>query len=198
MNIIDIEKVRQDTLTQLVIEENTPEVEKRREEYRQNMVFEKQQENDRLDSHRKTFESNKNIPPSQPYYYPPNQYWLSPEDKLLLEFYEAQCAEKIKKRASIVFSDHLVQTEGGPSPSPNVVLELTKWVKIALSKKKNICSICKSRTHPQRCTKECFFFTKKTGCLAGQLCHLRHGSSSLVDSVADTDSVSPPLFLNTG
>ena len=196
MNVTDRENSRQATLSQLVIDENTFEVEKFRNDRRHNMVLEKQHENDRLDSQRKMLDSNKNQTPPQPYYYPPNQYWLSPQDKLVLEFYEAQCAEKIKKRTSIVFSDHLVQTEGGPTPSPNVVLELTKWVKIALSKKKYICSICKSRTLPQRCTKECFFFNKKTGCLAGQLCHLRH-ASSLPVADADADAVAPPLFLNT-
>ena len=95
MNVTDIEKVRQATLAQLVIDENTPEVEKRREERRQNMVLEKHHENDRLNSQRKMWEPNNNqsshvqsTTPGGRSYYPPNQYWLSPKDKLVLEFYE--------------------------------------------------------------------------------------------------------------
>jgi len=186
MDMPNEDKIRQAALAQLIIDENSPKAEKRREERRQEMVQEKQRENGRLDSQRKTFDVERNRPPTQ--------YWLSPQDKLVLEFYEAQCAEKIKKRTSIVFSDYLVETKGGPSPSPNVVLELTKWVKIALSKKKYICSICNSRTLPQRCTKECFFFHKKTGCLAGQLCHSRHAPPP---PDLDTQPDTPPLFLNS-
>jgi len=191
MNIVDNDRNRQANLAQLVINENSPEAEKRREERRQQMVQEKQRENDRLDSQKQNLNRESNRPINRPYYHSPNQYWLSPEDKMVLEFYEAQCAEKIKKRNSIVFSDHLVHVEGGPLPSPNVILELTKWVKIALSKKKYICNICNSRTLPQRCTKECFFFHKKTGCLAGQLCHSRHAAPP-----PDADADAPPLFLN--
>ena len=191
MNVTDKEEVRQTTLSQLIMEENSPEGIKRREERREEMAREKQGENDRLDAQRKAYEGQMNrLPPPNH----PNQYWLSAQDKLVLEFYEAQCAEKIKKRTSIVFSDHLVETKGGPAPSPNVVFELTKWVKIALSKEKYICTICNSRTLPQRCTKECFFFHKKTGCLAGQLCHSRHASPP---PDLDAQSDAPPLFLNT-
>ncbi len=174
MDDSDQEKVRQANLAQLVINENSIEAEKRREERRQVNVREKQQENDRLDFSRYKKESDRNQFSN---FRPPNQYWLSPQDKLILEFYEAQCAEKIKKRSSIIFSNHLVDpgNDGPPAP-PNVIFELTKWVKIALSKKKFICSVCNNRTLPQRCTKECFFFQKIPGCLAGQLCHSRHGS----------------------
>ena len=189
MNIVDNERNRQANLAQLVINENSPEAERHREERRQQMAQEKQRENDRFDAQRQCLNTETVNRP----YYPPNQYWLSPEDKVVLEFYEAQCAEKIKKRNSIVFADHLVHVKGGPLPSPNVILELTKWVKIALSKKKYICNICNSRTLPQRCTKECFFFHKKTGCLAGQLCHSRH---AVPPPDADADADAPPLFLN--
>lgn len=186
MDVTTQEKIRQSALERLVINENSPEAEKRREERRQEIVREKQRENDRLDT-RKMEET------AAPRNYPPIQYWLSPQDKLVLEFYEAQCAEKIKKRTSIVFSDSLVEAKGGPPPTPNVVLELTKWVKIALSKKKYICTICNSRTLPQRCTKECYFFHKKAGCLAGQLCHSRH---AFPPPDLDAKPDPPPLFLN--
>lgn len=191
MNASDKEKVRQVNLAQLVIDENSPEVEKRREERRQDTVREKQRENDRLN-----FQSHKNEAEQNRFsnFRPPNQYWLSLQDRLILEFYEARCAEKIKKRSSIMFSNHLVETgSDGPLAPPNVIYELTKWVKIALSKKKYICVICNNRTLPQRCFKECFFFHKNPGCLAGQLCHSRHGSSP--DDI-DTQSTAPPLFLN--
>ena len=191
MNVVDNDRYRQANLAQLVITENSPEAEKRREERRQQMDREKQRENDQLNSQKQRLNAESDRPINRPYYHSPNQYWLSPEDKVVLEFYEAQCAEKIKKRNSIVFADHLVHVEGGPLPSPNVILELTKWVKIALSKKKYICNICNSRTLPQRCTKECFFFHKKTGCLAGQLCHSRHAVPP-----PDADADAPPLFLN--
>ena len=192
MDDSDQEKVRQANLAQLVINENSIEAEKRREERRQVNVREKQQENDRLDFSRYKKESNRNQFSN---FRPPNQYWLSPQDKLILEFYEAQCAEKIKKRSSIIFSNHLVDpgNDGPPAP-PNVIFELTKWVKIALSKKKFICSVCNNRTLPQRCTKECFFFQKIPGCLAGQRCHSRHGSPP--DDIDIQPPNNPPLFLN--
>jgi protein involved in polysaccharide export with SLBB domain len=104
MDDSDQEKVRQANLAQLVINENSIEAEKRREERRQVNVREKQQENDRLDFSRYKKESDRNQFSN---FRPPNQYWLSPQDKLILEFYEAQCAEKIKKRSSIIFSNHL-------------------------------------------------------------------------------------------
>ncbi len=192
MDASDQEKVRQAKLAQLVIDENSPEAEKRREEQRQDAVREKQRENDRLN-----FSQYKKGPDQNqfPNFRAPNQYWLSPQDKLILEFYEARCAEKIKKRSSIVFSNHLVDpgNDGPPAP-PNVIFELTKWVKIALSKKKFICSVCNNRTLPQRCTKECFFFQKQPGCLAGQLCHSRHGSPP--DDIDNQLPNKPPLFLN--
>ena len=192
MDASDQEKVRQAKLAQLIIDENSPEVEKRREEQRQDAVREKQRENDRLNFPQYKKEPDRNQFPN---FRAPNQYWLSPQDQLILEFYEARCAEKIKKRSSIVFSNHLVDpgNDGPPAP-PNVIFELTKWVKIALSKKKFICSVCNNRTLPQRCTKECFFFQKKPGCLAGQLCHSRHGSPP--DDIDNQLPNKPPLFLN--
>ena len=192
MDASDQEKVRRINLAQLAIDENSLEAEKRREERRQDTVREKQRENDRLDFQRYRNEADRSQLPN---FRAPNQYWLSPQDKLILEFYESRCAEKIKKRSSIMFSNHLVDPGiDGPAAPPNVIFELTKWVKIALSKKKFICAICNNRTLPQRCTKECFFFHKNPGCLAGQLCHSRHGSSP--DDL-DTQSTIPPLFLTT-
>ncbi len=190
MNVTDTEVTHQARLARLVLEENTPEAQKRRDERRQQMVLKKQGENDRLNARSHSFHDR--APETFRPHNPP-QYWLSPEDKLRLEFYESQCAEKIKKRQSIVFSEHLVQVDaGGPDASPNIIHELTKWVKIALSKKKYICNICNTRTLPQRCTQECFFYHKKGGCLAGELCHGRHGSPPPVDDTGEE----PPLFLN--
>ena len=57
MNVADGEKGRQAILAQLVIDENSPEAEKRREEQRQKMAQEKQHENDQLDIQRKKFEN---------------------------------------------------------------------------------------------------------------------------------------------
>ena len=88
MNVEDNERNRQATLAQLVITENSPEIEKRREERRQQMAQEKQRENDRLDAQRKSLTNETNQPINHSYYHAPNQYWLSPEDKLILEFYE--------------------------------------------------------------------------------------------------------------
>ncbi len=192
MSEFDREKTRQANLARLIIEENSIEAEKRRNERRQATARGKQQENDRLDS----FHNKKDLGQNHGSdYRPSNQYWLSPEDRLVLEFYEARCADKIKKRSSIVFSNHLVDPgTDGPSASPNVIFELTKWVKIALSKKKFICSVCNNRTLPQRCTKECFFFQKTPGCLAGQLCHSRHGFPP--DDIDNQNPKDPPLFLN--
>ena len=192
MSEYDREKTRQANLARLIVEENTIEAEKRRNEARQATARKKREENDRLDSSRykKDFEQNQ-----RSNYRPPNQYWMSPEDRLVLEFYEARCADKIKKRSSIVFTNHLVVPEtDGPPASSNVISELTKWVKIALSKKKFICSVCNNRTLPQRCSKECFFFSKTPGCLAGQLCHSRHGVPP--DDIDNQNSKDPPLFLN--
>ena len=136
MDVLDKEQFPS-VFAQLVIDENTPEAQKRREERRQDMVREKQLENDRFDFQRENlnYASPETLNRSS-YHFPANQYWLTPEDRLVLAFYEAQCAEKIKKRQAIVFANHLVYVEGGPSPSPNTILELTKWVKISLSKKK--------------------------------------------------------------
>ncbi len=192
MDSTDREKDRQTRLSQLIIEENSIEAEKRREERRQDMVQKKRQENYRFEFQKQQRTSDQNQ--VQNFRPPPNQYWLSPEDKLILEYYESQCAEKIKKRSSIVFSNHLVDPgDGGPVAPPNVIFELTKWVKIALSKKKFICSICNNRTLPQKCTKECFFFHKNPGCMAGQLCHSRH---EMPPDDNEIHTAEPPLFLN--
>ena len=71
-------------------------------------------------------------------------YRLSEQEKTILSFYEAQCAAQIKKRQSIVFDNGSVvpdQKFNVPIASPAVVAELTKWVKITLSRKKKFAAI---------------------------------------------------------
>lgn len=117
---------------------------------------------------------------------------LNTNDRLALAFYEAQCAENIKRRVPIAFSEGLVTAQGGPTAATNTILELTKWVKIALSRKKYPCNFCALRTLPQRCAQECPFFARAEGCLAGELCHERH----VVNAPGEVSSEkNRPLFL---
>ncbi len=193
------------TLAQLIFDENTPAACERRALRRLPYVLEKHEEARRLEKEPQQQQqqqrgglpsvpqrSSSSPSSSSSYGGQRTPFSFSAEDRLLLGYYEAICAEQIKKRKAISFTAGKVDTAVGPPASPAVVDELTKWVKIALSRKKMMCQLCSARTLPQRCSAECQFFYTRAGCRAGELCHSRHCTP--LDSAEDDDK--PPLFLN--
>jgi len=179
-------------LAQIYNEENTEEAQRLRNEMRNVYVRTKDHEN-RMLNRRRWNNNNSAVHMRQ-------SYRLSEQEKTILSFYEAQCAAQIKKRQSIVFDNGSVvpdQKLNVPVASPAVVAELTKWVKIALSRKKKVCCDCGGRCFPQRCRIECQFFTSEVGCMAGELCHARHVGPDLFENSDLSVVEQRPLFLGS-